>query len=167
MATLQIGNRKEFDQQVWQLDSQFDTEKYNVWLHETATKALQRIYDILEEQDDLVPADEFYMLGDVINLLNAITVDADHRAESWTCTAGDFDGYDTSNIDEDEMEQMIDEVAKGMQNNDSVSECYWMHVEMVAEQHGCPETPCPWGPDGNDDDNEEDNDEYTDEDFED
>lgn len=152
MATLQIGNRKEFDQQVWQTETDFNNAKYTEWLR-NAAETLQRIKNVIEGDaypTDITPTDA-NILGDVINMLESIEVDSDYRADSWTCTAGDFGNYDTSHIDEEEMETMINEVAKGMQNDGNVSDTYWDIIEYIAEQHGCKEQPDPFGPDDDED----------------
>ena len=47
-----------------------------------------------------------------------------------------FENNVIDGIEEDEINTMIDRVAHGMENNDSVAECYWMHIEMEAEEHG-------------------------------
>lgn len=84
-STLNINNRKAFDQAVFQTDTEFDTLKYNEW-KDNATKALQRIYDQIDDIPSIETAD-CYILGDIINLLSDMTIDADHRAETWTVTA--------------------------------------------------------------------------------
>lgn len=139
MAQLIINNKKEFDQQVWQTETGFDTKQYNEWMH-NASNTLAQLRTMIEDDIDngccaISPVD-LYIMGDVINLLSSISVDADHRAESWTCTRGDFDGYVLDGIDEDEINEMIDQVGEDMGNNSGVAESYWQHVEYVTEEHG-------------------------------
>lgn len=77
-STLNINNRKAFDQAVFQTDTEFDTLKYNEW-KDNATKALQRIYDQIDDIPSIETAD-CYILGDIINLLSDMTIDADYES---------------------------------------------------------------------------------------
>ena len=88
MAELIINNKKEFDLQVWQYETGFTTAQYQNSIDNFADVA-SRIYDIIDQHDD-IPVDpaDLYQLGDLINMLQCIKVNADHQAESWTCTRG-------------------------------------------------------------------------------
>ena len=82
MATLQINNRKEFDQQVWQTETDFDDIKYKQWL-DNAAKTIKTIRQHIEDGDtDAITDDELNILGDVANMLDFIQVDSEYRAES-------------------------------------------------------------------------------------
>ena len=63
---------KRFDSEVWQSETGFTQKNYNSWL-EGASRTLQGIYDVLDGSDDVNP-DQLYILGDVINMLNAIEI---------------------------------------------------------------------------------------------
>ena len=63
---------KRFDSEVWQSETEFTQKNYNTWL-KGASRTLQDIYDVLDESDDVSP-DQLYILGDVINMLNAIEI---------------------------------------------------------------------------------------------
>lgn len=67
IATLHVNNPQEFDESVWQMQTDFSQEEYQSWL-KTAISELQTIYDSEGEQGD------FYVLGDVINLLSILKV---------------------------------------------------------------------------------------------
>lgn len=63
---------KRFDFEVWQSETGFTQKNYNTWL-EDASHTLQNIYDVLDGSGDVSP-DQLYILGDVINMLNAIEI---------------------------------------------------------------------------------------------
>lgn len=63
---------KRFDSEVWQSETGFTQKNYNTWL-EGASRTLQDIYDVLDGSGDVSP-DQLYILGDVINMLNAIEI---------------------------------------------------------------------------------------------
>ena len=67
-----IIDPKRFDSEVWQSETEFTQKNYNTWL-KGASRTLQDIYDVLDESDDVSP-DQLYILGDVINMLNAIEI---------------------------------------------------------------------------------------------
>ena len=67
-----IIDPKRFDSEVWQSETEFTQKNYNTWLKD-ASRTLQDIYDVLDESDDVSP-DQLYILGDVINMLNAIEI---------------------------------------------------------------------------------------------
>lgn len=69
VAILRIYNTDAFNNEVWQTKPDFTEEQYNDWLHSTALKSLQLIYDTIETVDDVPPGD-MYVLGDVINMLS-------------------------------------------------------------------------------------------------
>lgn len=71
-AGILIIDPKRFDSEVWQSETEFTQKKYNSWL-KGASRTLQDIYDVLDESDD-VSLDQLYILGDVINMLNAIEI---------------------------------------------------------------------------------------------
>lgn len=71
-AGILIIDPKRFDSEVWQSETEFTQKKYNSWLKD-ASRTLQDIYDVLDESDDVSP-DQLYILGDVINMLNAIEI---------------------------------------------------------------------------------------------
>jgi len=58
---------KEFDEVVWQDETDFTQEDYQNWL-ESSTQTLQDIYDDYEGEHDV------YILGDIINLLSNIQI---------------------------------------------------------------------------------------------
>lgn len=73
MATAKLFIQPEkFDMAVWNTKSGFSTNEYNSWL-KTASCALQRIYDTLEENENIESSD-LYLLGDVINILDTIKI---------------------------------------------------------------------------------------------
>lgn len=76
METLTV-HPKEFDHAVWQTETGFDTKQYNEWKTE-AVMALERIYEACEENDDVVASDDYYILGDVINLLRTIRIETNN-----------------------------------------------------------------------------------------
>lgn len=129
---------KQFDQQVWQTETEFDNEKYNEWLTDTAIDSLKSIYAIISDREDDIAADDVYVLGDVINMLEHTRIEkAEPRGEAWTVTAEDFTTrYDCSEVDDEQMAKMIDHVTHGMGNNDCMAECFWMHIDMEAEDNG-------------------------------
>ena len=63
-----VINHKTFDSLVWNDETNFDQDMYNVWLHVTAMPALQQIYDELDEEDS--GSFEQCILGDIINILS-------------------------------------------------------------------------------------------------
>ena len=71
-AGILIIDPKRFDSEVWQSETEFTQKNYNTWLKD-ASRTLQDIYDVLDESDDVSP-DQLYILGDVINMLNAIKI---------------------------------------------------------------------------------------------
>ena len=71
-AGILIIDPKSFDSEAWQSDTEFTQKNYNTWLKD-ASRTLQDIYDVLDESDDVSP-DQLYILGDVINMLNAIEI---------------------------------------------------------------------------------------------
>ena len=71
-AGILIIDPKRFDSEVWQSETEFTQKKYTSWL-KGASRTLQDIYDVLDESDDVSP-DQLYILGDVINMLNAIEI---------------------------------------------------------------------------------------------
>lgn len=71
-AGILIIDPKRFDSEVWQSETEFTQKNYNTWLKD-ASRTLQDIYDVLDESDDVSP-DQLYILGDVINMLNAIEI---------------------------------------------------------------------------------------------
>lgn len=78
-ARLIISDRKKFDQEVWNTNSDFSTkEEYQQWL-ETAKERLSKIYNGLTTDDSVNPdidvtESDVYFLGDVINILGTIEV---------------------------------------------------------------------------------------------
>ena len=71
-AGILIIDPKRFDSEVWQSETEFTQKNYNTWL-KGASRTLQDIYDVLDESDNVSP-DQLYILGDVINMLNAIEI---------------------------------------------------------------------------------------------
>ena len=63
---------KRFDSAVWQDEKGFTQKNYNTWL-KGASRTLQDIYDTLGGNYDVSP-EQWYVLGDVINMLNAIEI---------------------------------------------------------------------------------------------
>lgn len=61
---------KAFDEAVWQTETGFDEQEYNNWLKKSAA-VLQKTYENIE---GVVETGELYLLGDVINLLDIITI---------------------------------------------------------------------------------------------
>lgn len=59
-----------FDKALWQTETGFDEQAYNNWLKESAA-VMEKIY---EKIDGIVETGELYLLGDVINLLDSITI---------------------------------------------------------------------------------------------
>lgn len=59
-----------FDKALWQTETGFDEQEYNNWLKESVA-VMQNTY---EKIDGIVEAGELYLLGDVINLLDNITI---------------------------------------------------------------------------------------------
>lgn len=138
MATLIIKDKKEFDQQVWQLDAEWDTnEQYNDWM-KRASDALQRIYNAIEDVEE-IDSDDFYTMGDVINMLNNVNVDAEPQAEAWVVSMGDFeDKYDCDVLDY-EQKRVLCERASHIMQNDGMAEYYWLAIEAAAEEAGLKE----------------------------
>ena len=71
-AGILVIDPKRFDSEVWQSETGFTQKNYNTWL-EDASRTLQGIYDVLDGSGDVSP-DQLYILGDVINMLNAIEI---------------------------------------------------------------------------------------------
>lgn len=71
-AGILIIDPKRFDYEVWQSETEFAQKNYNTWL-KGASRTLQDIYDVLDGSSDVSP-DQLYILGDVINMLNAIKI---------------------------------------------------------------------------------------------
>ena len=61
---------KIFDEAVWQTETDFDEQSYNNWL-KSSVALLQNIYD---EIDGKVDAGKLYNLGDIINMLDSISI---------------------------------------------------------------------------------------------
>lgn len=59
-----------FDKALWQTETGFDELAYNNWLKKSAA-VLQKTYEKIE---GVVETGELYLLGDVINLLDSITI---------------------------------------------------------------------------------------------
>ena len=60
-------NPNEFDQKVWQTDTEFTQKEYKEWF-ENAVEVLQDIYDDYDGEADV------YILGDIINLLTNVEI---------------------------------------------------------------------------------------------
>ena len=60
---------KIFDEAVWQTETELNEQAYNDWLKATVS-VLQEIYDGMDD----ITAPSKYTLGDVINLLDSITI---------------------------------------------------------------------------------------------
>lgn len=142
-STLNISDRKGFDQAVFSTDTQLDTAKYNEW-KQNAVKALQRICNYMDqiscddarEVEPERPSDtDLYIFGDIINLLTDMTIDAEHRAETWTVTADDFYDYDLSSLSEEEIKELIDNAAH-LAQNDGMADYYWEAIHAAAENIG-------------------------------
>ncbi len=71
-AGILVINPKRFDEAVWQSNTNFNQRSYNSWL-QTASTSLQRIYNMLENNEDVNTSD-LYILGDVINILDNIEI---------------------------------------------------------------------------------------------
>ena len=71
-AGILIIDPKRFDSEVWQSETGFSQKNYNTWL-ENASRTLQGIYDVLDGSGGVSP-DQLYILGDIINMLNAIEI---------------------------------------------------------------------------------------------
>lgn len=67
-----IIDPKRFDSAVWKYETGFIQKNYNTWL-KSASRTLQDIYDAIDGSDD-VSQEQLYLLGDVINMLNAIEI---------------------------------------------------------------------------------------------
>jgi hypothetical protein len=61
-----------FDMAVWNSETDFTQQSYNLWLNE-ASDALQRIYDELEDSEN-IDIKDLYILGDVINMLDTTKI---------------------------------------------------------------------------------------------
>lgn len=61
-----------FDMAVWNSETDFTQQSYNLWLNE-ASGALQRIYDELEDSEN-IDIEDLYILGDVINMLGTTKI---------------------------------------------------------------------------------------------
>lgn len=73
-ATLVIHNGKEFENDIWQTNDNFNQIQWAVAVGDMAV-ILQSIYDKINECDNgLVTDAELYVLGDVINMLDSIDV---------------------------------------------------------------------------------------------
>ena len=59
-----------FDKALWQTETGFDEQAYNNWLKKSVA-VMQNTYEKIE---GIVEAEELYLLGDVINLLDNITI---------------------------------------------------------------------------------------------
>lgn len=61
-----------FDMAVWNSETDFTQRSYNLWLNK-ASDALQRIYDELEDSEN-IDIEDLYILGDVINMLDTTKI---------------------------------------------------------------------------------------------
>lgn len=59
-----------FDKALWQTETGFDEQAYNNWLKKSAA-VMKKTYEKIE---GIVETGELYLLGDVINLLDSITI---------------------------------------------------------------------------------------------
>lgn len=81
MNILHINSTEELDEAVWQTESGFTEKEYNDWL-KNACVNLQNAKDAIEtlsQSDDssvseLIDDIDVYMIGDIINLLDVITI---------------------------------------------------------------------------------------------
>lgn len=135
MAKLYIENRNEFDQQVWQTETEFTNKDYNDWKNR-ASEALQRVYDCIDCDDPIDTAD-LYVLGDIINMLSAITIESEARP-ALVASLNDFDfrGYPTEDLDREEQDMLLTSMYGGVNNNDCIMDCYYQHIELIAEERG-------------------------------
>lgn len=134
MNELIINSRTEFDYAVWQTKNE-ETFDYNAW-KKRASEALQRVYNCIDADDPVDTAD-LNVLGDVINMLDHINIDAEPQAGTWTVTIDDFYKYDTHKLTEDQKRAMVNKAARALQNNDYVADCYWECISYAAEEFGC------------------------------
>lgn len=65
-----VINKNEFDEAVWQDETEFTQDEYNVWLA-NAIEALNKIYDSCDSNADT------YIFGDIINMLNNTEIELD------------------------------------------------------------------------------------------
>lgn len=75
-ATLVIHNGKEFENDIWQTNDNFNQIQWAVAVDDMAD-ILQDIYnkiDNLQSKTDLITDAELYVLGDAINMLDSIDV---------------------------------------------------------------------------------------------
>lgn len=76
MARLIID--KQFDQQVWQTETEFDDKKYNEWLQhakEQLIKARELVDDDIDQGCVYAEEIDTNILGDLINMLDVIKVE--------------------------------------------------------------------------------------------
>ena len=81
MNILHINNKAEFDETVWQTDTNFNEKDYNSWL-KNATNNLQKAKSSIEElqkagdniDSSILKEIDVYMLGDLVNLLTTIQI---------------------------------------------------------------------------------------------
>lgn len=68
-----VINKNEFDEAVWQDETEFTQDDYNVWLANVieAIEASNKIYDSCDSNADT------YILGDIINMLNNTEIELD------------------------------------------------------------------------------------------
>lgn len=125
---------KEFDQAVFQTNTELNQEQYNTWLHDTATKAMQRIYEKIDGQ--VIPHDQ-YLLGDVINLLSTIRITTEPQASPWVVTPDDIaTRYDISHLSDEEVRTLVDSCSRAM-SNDGMADYYWEGIRYVCEEVYC------------------------------
>lgn len=73
-ATLVIHNGKEFENDIWQTNDNFNQIQWAVAVDDMAD-ILQDIYNKINKSEmDLVTDAELYVLGDAINMLDSIDV---------------------------------------------------------------------------------------------
>lgn len=137
MALLTITNREEFDQQVWQTDSNFSQERYKEWLTHAAIILSHTIEQVEGSNADVSP-DALFILGDVANLLAnlQVKVDEDYSATAWEICEEDLWEYDLDGLSKAEIRSIIDEVADRMGDNECVCEDFRIIRSHVAEEHG-------------------------------
>lgn len=129
-------NPKDFDQQVFQTNTEFTQEQYNTWLH-NITSLVQTVRDWLDEgANSPCPVDttEINQLGDLANLLSTITITTEPRGETWTVTPADIDGrYDISHLSDEEVRTLVDRCAHCCQN-DGMADYYWEAIRYICEE---------------------------------
>lgn len=140
---LQVNDTDTFDEGVWQTKTYFTENNYNEWLTNAADN-LQRARNIIEDAADgdmecleelknALNTIDVNLIGDVVNLMEQIHICSDYSEVAVSVSGDDFSKYDTSELTEEKMQEMILLAAENIQNDDNINDSIRCNIDFAAE----------------------------------